>query len=358
MNILFYSKRKEVQKLTQLDPWLINIGTVGYRELLRSKTLEVLKLSKSQTNDSQSIEIYIKAYPKNLEEKIVELLSSKKTSMSEQLTRNLLDTASHFQWKIDALRQYSRKPKRICSVGPGQGYELVYLRLAFPFSEIYYIDHVDQVDETIKTLVSANRIGIDLMEDNKSHYLSFDMIFSNHCLEHFCDPISVLKRMLNLAKNEGIVATAIPTDLDSRLPLSSTLLKLINNPELVTLFDGPLLDIGHSLKLDETFLDILRGIEGFFNTIEYKNNNQGSKKVHPLVYVSALIRRWQVKVQYSLYRGFYLLMLVISRMMHPNDSHTLNERRALSTLPWSIRNYGRENQNKFNQEKFFITIKD
>lgn len=126
------------------------------------------------------------------------------------LSRDALAAAfDRLAWKMTEVRPAT---KSILDVGCGDGVELLFLHAAAPEAQIFAIDWKDDLKPEVKSLRSIRFQAVRILEYLETTDETFDLIFSNHVIEHMYDPDAVcalLRRRLNPG---GMMLTALPLD--------------------------------------------------------------------------------------------------------------------------------------------------
>jgi SAM-dependent methyltransferase len=121
----------------------------------------------------------------------------------------------YYGWKI-ALAP--RSARRILDLGCASGHECVVMRGLFPEAEIdacdYRIAIPDAWQAALELRSVARPIGDFLAEGDRR----YDLVFSNHTLEHMADPIGVLARIRERLQPGGTLVSAVPLEADSTNP--------------------------------------------------------------------------------------------------------------------------------------------
>ena len=94
--------------------------------------------------------------------------------------------------------------------------------------------------------------GVDFVEADLTRDLPlsdrFDMIFSNHTLEHFSDPDAIISRLRGLLRPGGWLVSGLPLDGDQDDVFRPHLERWVANPERTRWTDASWLDPGHPWK--------------------------------------------------------------------------------------------------------------
>lgn len=106
------------------------------------------------------------------------------------------------------------KVDTILDIGSGEGTNLQYLLDKVPTASYFAIEPSPKCQETLKGMgisILARDIGADLGEKYDSY---FDLIILRHVLEHFGDPVEMLKKVSKMLKQDGVLYIAVPNSLN------------------------------------------------------------------------------------------------------------------------------------------------
>ncbi|MCB0653389.1 MAG: class I SAM-dependent methyltransferase [Saprospiraceae bacterium] len=113
-------------------------------------------------------------------------------------------------------------PGKILDIGSGKGASLTYLKNHhYPEAQYFAIEPSVICQEVLK------QNGIELVADQiekdweDGYQEEFDFVIMRHVLEHFMDPIMVLKKVKSVLKNNGLLYIAVPNALNPSTPLSN-----------------------------------------------------------------------------------------------------------------------------------------
>ncbi len=94
-----------------------------------------------------------------------------------------------FEWETNFV---PRETKSVLVIGCGNGIELIFLRAVLPNARIMAIDYHDARLPKLGSTVGMQFLQGDICEHLASFDRSYDLIFSNHTLEHLYDPDEML----------------------------------------------------------------------------------------------------------------------------------------------------------------------
>jgi len=121
----------------------------------------------------------------------------------------IAEAFSKIAWKCREIPQQARS---ILDIGCGGGMELVFLRALAPNSRILAIDWTDKVPARLKEVAQIEFRQRHVVEFLATSQEKFDIVFSNHVLEHMYDPDVVLKQIRDLLVSDGLMLAGLPLD--------------------------------------------------------------------------------------------------------------------------------------------------
>lgn len=154
-------------------------------------------------------------------------------------------------------------------IGCGDGTELLFLRATLPDSQILALDYVDGVSEQRKRMVGMEFIGGDLHRHLKSLQPVYDLIFSNHTLEHMYTPEETLATLFQLLVPGGVLVSTLPMDANPGSPFLGRVESLATAEHIHPL-DYVFLDAGHPWKTNPGNLNATLQAAGFSKVLLYK----------------------------------------------------------------------------------------
>lgn len=146
-----------------------------------------------------------------------------------------------FAWKIAEIPPDTRS---ILDIGCGDGLELMFLRAAAPDAAITAIDWDDRLMPEIRALTGVQFQKRNFVEFLREVAETFDLVFSNHVVEHLYDPDEVLGLLRARLSPGGLMLAAFPLD-GVVASLSRDLERTAGARSLLDLGE---LDLGHPWK--------------------------------------------------------------------------------------------------------------
>jgi 2-polyprenyl-3-methyl-5-hydroxy-6-metoxy-1,4-benzoquinol methylase len=152
-------------------------------------------------------------------------------------------TAKQMVSRLNLEGQLPNNPKRILDIGSGMGWSSVYLK-----DEVFTDAVFFAVESSLHCIENLKNNGISLLSDDidsdwDQGSEKFDLIIMRHVLEHFLDPIAVLKKVQNLLSEKGVLYLAVPNNNNPYTPLKTNFLRIVH-----TFYFDPA-SIGNALKL-------------------------------------------------------------------------------------------------------------
>lgn len=125
----------------------------------------------------------------------------------------LKEQNNQIEIRLKRLNLFPKSAERILDIGSGVGTNLFHFKSLFPESKLYAIEpslisqsHLKQNGVTI--------IGSDVDTSwNDNFKNKFDIVIMRHVLEHFLDPVEVMRKVTSVLKPSAIVYIAVPNNL-------------------------------------------------------------------------------------------------------------------------------------------------
>lgn len=115
--------------------------------------------------------------------------------------------------RLSRLNLLPTEAEKILDIGSGEGENLMHFDTLFPNSNLYAIEPSIESKKSLEAY-GVTVIGDDVDTDWHLGYESaFDFIILRHVLEHFLDPLEVLKKVRSVLRDSGIIYLAVPNNL-------------------------------------------------------------------------------------------------------------------------------------------------
>jgi SAM-dependent methyltransferase len=213
-------------------------------------------------------------------------------AVDEEEARRIINV---WGWKI---ARAPRTARRILSIGCGSGHELLILRALFPEAELQGVDYEVKVPAEWRKVL---RLG-DLQSGSIEEYLvghqhTFDLVFSNHTLEHMSAPDRTLRLACEALVSGGSCLSALPVEADNSNPFFEDFLAVAEgrgrpDPQL----DLELINPGHAWKTNREDLAATFHASGFCDIQMFTRVNYPAYHQPPLHVSSIRSRRVVGKV--------------------------------------------------------------
>jgi SAM-dependent methyltransferase len=169
-----------------------------------------------------------------------------------QIGMSAVDQAIHrndFAWEANLL---PRNAKNILVVGCGDGVELLFLRAVLPEARITALDYNNTQLPGLAAAVGFTFLQGDMHTHLQSLAPVYDLIFSNHTLEHLYDPDQTLGTLARLLISGGHIVSILPLTGQSGTPFLEKIHTFITTRTSTATRIPPLdlvyFDLGHPWK--------------------------------------------------------------------------------------------------------------
>lgn len=154
-----------------------------------------------------------------------------------------------YVWGWKAARA-PRTAKRVLSVGCGAGHELLVLRALFPDADIQGVDYDVVVPPRWHDALRLGELRKQHIEDYLlEHPGAFDLVFSNHTLEHLSAPDRTLRLVHGAIVPGGSFVSALPLEADESNPFADDFRAIASGERTPDEFlDFELVNPGHAWK--------------------------------------------------------------------------------------------------------------
>jgi SAM-dependent methyltransferase len=154
-----------------------------------------------------------------------------------------------FGWEANLIPRHA---KNVLVIGCGNGVELAFLRAVLPEARITALDYHNYLIPGLAEAVDLAFLQGDMHDHLRSLSSEFDLIFSNHTLEHLYDPDHTLGILSALLTSGGHLVSILPMVGQSGTPFLGKINKFIAT-RATSKADIPLLDLiyfdpGHPWK--------------------------------------------------------------------------------------------------------------
>jgi len=171
------------------------------------------------------------------------------------------------QEKQKLLREYiwkmafiPRKAKNVLVIGCGVGDELLFIHSVLPEAIITAVDFEEKLRPLIKKLININFIRGNVNGLYHDIMTSFDLIFSNHVLEHMYDPEAILRFFAQISNS---LVAILPMDAAQDAVFANWILKVIQQKRRLHQLDFIKIDAGHPWKTNQADLKITLSHAGY-----------------------------------------------------------------------------------------------
>jgi SAM-dependent methyltransferase len=163
-------------------------------------------------------------------------------------------------------------------IGCADGIELMFLRAMLPEATITALDYEDVIPEARKQATGVRFLQGDMNALLASFGQEFDLISSNHTLEHLYTPNEVLTTLAGLLRNNGALISTLPMDGMEGTPflekVKDAAIRKTAHP-----LDVVYLDAGHPWKTNPADLDATMQEAGFERPLLYQRQQHLSRSI-------------------------------------------------------------------------------
>jgi SAM-dependent methyltransferase len=120
------------------------------------------------------------------------------------------------------------EPRSVLDVGSGNGELLSYLMQQNPAAEYYAIEPSLSGKAGLESRgirFISNDVNSDWEQDHKG---KFDLVIMRHVLEHFLDPVAVLKKIREAMTDAGVLYIAVPDAYNYAPPLRTSFFRVVH----------------------------------------------------------------------------------------------------------------------------------
>jgi 2-polyprenyl-3-methyl-5-hydroxy-6-metoxy-1,4-benzoquinol methylase len=163
-------------------------------------------------------------------------------------------------------------------VGCGNGMELLFLRAALPDASLTAVDYADSLTPQVKTATGVRFLGGDMNEILETLDRKFDLVSSNHTLEHMYSPDQMIATLSGLLREDGALISTLPMDAVEGSPFLDKVTEIARNGEVHPI-DVVYLDAGHPWKTNPADLQATFLSAGFAKVDLYQRAEHLSRPV-------------------------------------------------------------------------------
>lgn len=126
-------------------------------------------------------------------------------------------------------RQLLKEPKHVLDLGSGMGHALTYLR-----ENLWPGERYEAIEPSAECIQHLRTNGIELVaSDVYSNWEEgragrYDLIIMRHVLEHFHDPMLVLRKVRQVLAKDGLLYLAVPDALHPTKPLRGHFFRVVH----------------------------------------------------------------------------------------------------------------------------------
>ncbi len=180
-----------------------------------------------------------------------------------------------FGWEANLV---PRTTRQVLILGVGDGMELLFLRAVLPEARITAIDYHDSVPEAVKQAVKLRFLEGDMNAHLQALRAEFDLIMSNHTMEHFYTPDETIGTLFGLLARAGVLIGTLPMDGKPGSPFLERVQRIAAKKH-VRPVDLVFLDSGHPWKTTPADLEGTLRRAGFQEVTVYQRAEHLSRPV-------------------------------------------------------------------------------
>jgi SAM-dependent methyltransferase len=168
-----------------------------------------------------------------------------------------------FGWEANLV---PRTAKSVLVMGCGDGIELIFLRAVLPNARLTAVDYYNSLLPGLQEAVGVELHQGDLSVLLPSLQREFDLLYSNHTMEHLFDPDATLGTLASLLVPGGCLVSVFPMHGSPGSPYTEFARRVATENRPVHPVDFVSLDLGHPWKSNAG--DVVRTFEaaGFGKT--------------------------------------------------------------------------------------------
>lgn len=178
-----------------------------------------------------------------------------------------------FGWHANLV---DRSIDNVLDIGCGDGMELLFLRAVLPQAKITAVDFVDRLTTTVRRLTDVNLIVGDVNANCRALPSGFQLIYSNHTLEHVYTPDALLRTLFGMLAPGGSLISVLPMDADPNAVFQDKLTKIAESGASIHPLDMVYLNAAHPWKTNPADLHRTLSGAGYDRVMLYQRNQTRS----------------------------------------------------------------------------------
>ncbi len=290
------------------------------------------------------------------------LLSQKRSTLSEEemttvlghfdslqldkaLQRRLIDD---FAWEANMV---PRGAKNVLVVGCGNGIEMIFLRVLLPEARFTAVNYVDCMAPAVKEIVKTTLYTGDMHSHFESLEGGYDLVTSNHTLEHMYVPDKTLSALFRLLAPGGVLISTLPMDGTSASPFVERIRRAAETKKIHPV-DFVFLDAGHPWKTNPADLNHTLLATGFSDVTLY----QRAGKITRQSAGSKLKLAWEKRIGLLLHTALFWLPHAFGQLLPAGKLQTFLTR-ALYSIERRFWFGSNSLKNRYTEETLFYATK-
>ncbi|MEO6805805.1 MAG: class I SAM-dependent methyltransferase [Edaphobacter sp.] len=214
-------------------------------------------------------------------ERLLRIMDESKIAQAERA-----EMIDDYGWEANLV---PREAKAALVLGCADGRELMFLRAVLPDATITALDYEDQMSEALRQAVGVRFFHGDMNALLEMFGREFDLISSNHTLEHLYTPNEVLATLAGLLREYGALISTLPMDGMDGSPFLEKV-KTAAAKKTAHPLDVVYLDAGHPWKTNPADLEMTLQEAGFERPQIYQ------REMHLSRYASFGARRFKAEL--------------------------------------------------------------
>jgi SAM-dependent methyltransferase len=192
--------------------------------------------------------------------------------ISTERRRQIMDD---FAWEANMA---PRDANNVLIVGCGDGAEMVFLRAVLPKADFMALNYVDLLTPAMKEVVRTKLMVGDMHAHFDQLAGGYDLITSNHTLEHMYDPDKTLAALYRLLRPGGTLISTLPLDGTVDSPFRQVVKRVVDTKRVHPI-DMVFLDAGHPWKTNPADLNQALTSVGFESIALYQRVSKITRQV-------------------------------------------------------------------------------